>query len=125
MKSHMLGFSAVLLLLLLVSSSVQDPVIRLSCLTTTNTRIPMKNLVGYNIQNKPLFPVIAVRFLTIKGFTICSDPSSQWAIKAMKYLDAKKKPQSASSTARHSVTVAPENTQTTNMTRLLAQNYTS
>ncbi|KAG1934945.1 hypothetical protein F2P79_019674 [Pimephales promelas] len=58
----MLGFSAVLLLLLLVSSSVQDPVIRLSCLTTTNTRIPMKNLVGYNIQNKPLFPVIAISY---------------------------------------------------------------
>ncbi|KAG1934942.1 C-C motif chemokine [Pimephales promelas] len=95
MKSHMLGFSAVLLLLLLVSSSVKDPVIRSSCLTTTNTRIPMKNLVGYNIQNKPLFRVIAVRFLTIKGITICSDPSSQWAIKAMKYLDAKKKHQSA------------------------------
>ncbi|XP_039510752.1 uncharacterized protein LOC120465174 [Pimephales promelas] len=72
-----------------------DPVIRSSCLTTTNTRIPMKNLVGYNIQNKPLFRVIAVRFLTIKGITICSDPSSQWAIKAMKYLDAKKKHQSA------------------------------
>ncbi|KAK7159567.1 hypothetical protein R3I94_005801 [Phoxinus phoxinus] len=110
MKSHMLGFHAVLLLWLLVSSSVQDPVIRLSCLTTSNTKVPMTNLVRYTIQNKPLFPVNAVRFLTIKGITICSDPSSPWAIKAMKYLDAKKKPQSVSSTARKSVTAAPVNT---------------
>ncbi|XDV27808.1 hypothetical protein PO909_031290 [Leuciscus waleckii] len=116
MKSHMLGFHAVLLLWLLVSFSVQDPVPS-SCLTTSNTKVPMKNLRSYIIQNTPLFSVNAVRFRTIKGNTICSDPSSTWAIKAMKYLDAKKKPQSA----RKSVTAAPVNTPTTNMTRSSAQ----
>ncbi|XP_051737324.1 uncharacterized protein LOC127505660 isoform X2 [Ctenopharyngodon idella] len=77
------------------------------CLTTTDTKVLMKYLRSYKLQHKPLFPVDAVRFLTIKGNTICSDPSSPWAIKAMKYLDAKKKPQSASSTAHQSVTAAP------------------
>ncbi|CAM4589438.1 unnamed protein product [Leuciscus chuanchicus] len=65
------------------------------CLTTTTTKVPMKNLRSYTIQNKPLFPVNAVRFRTIKGNTICSDPSSPWAIKAM-------------NTARQSVTATPE-----------------
>ncbi|CAM4589447.1 unnamed protein product [Leuciscus chuanchicus] len=81
-----------------------------SCVTTSNTKVPMKNLRSYIIQNTPLFSVNAVRFHTIKGITICSNLSSTWAIKAMKYLDAKKKPQSA----RKSVTAAPGNTSTTN-----------
>ncbi|ROJ35246.1 Eotaxin [Anabarilius grahami] len=117
MKSHMLGFHAVLLLWLLVSSSMQDIVKKKGCLTTTDTKVPLKNLRSYSLQHKPVFPVDAVRFLTIKRVTICSDPSSLWAIKAMKYLDEKKKPQSA----RRSVTAAPKNISTINMTRSSAQ----
>ncbi|KAK9979057.1 hypothetical protein ABG768_012503 [Culter alburnus] len=115
MKSHMLGFHAVLLLWLLVSSSMQDhspP--GTGCLTTTDTKVPVRNLRSYTRQHKPVFPVNAVRFLTVKGITICSDPSSPWAVKAMKYLDEKKKP-------RRSVTAVPTNTSTINMTRSSAQ----
>nr|AXF84173.1 chemokine ligand 32a [Ctenopharyngodon idella] len=122
MKSYMLGFYAVLLLWLLVSSSMQDNGHPGSgCLTTTDTKVHMKYLRSYKLQHKPLFPVDAVRFLTIKGNTICSDPSSPWAIKAMKYLNAKKKPQSGSNTAHKSVTAAPKKTSTINMTRSSAQ----
>ncbi|XP_016349813.1 eotaxin-like [Sinocyclocheilus anshuiensis] len=98
MKSHMLGFYAVLLLWLLVSSSMQvdDVVKRSACLTTTDTKVPQRNLVSYTYQSKPLFPVDAVRFLTIKGKVICSDPSSPWAKRSIKYLDIKNKPQSVS-----------------------------
>ncbi|XP_067220327.1 C-C motif chemokine 8-like [Chanodichthys erythropterus] len=118
MKSHMLGFHAVLLLWLLVSSSMQEEIVTgKSCLTTADTKVPVKNLRSYTRQRKPVFPVDAVRFLTVKGITICSDPSSPWAIKAMKYLDEKKKPQSA----RRSVTAPPKNTSTINMTRSSAQ----
>nr|AXF84174.1 chemokine ligand 32a [Ctenopharyngodon idella] len=83
-----------------------------SCLTTTDTEVPLNNLRSYTLQHKPLFPVDAVRFLTIKGNTICLDPSSPWAVNSMKYLDAKKKPQSAS--ARQSVTAAPKKMSTIN-----------
>ncbi|XP_067219736.1 C-C motif chemokine 8-like [Chanodichthys erythropterus] len=120
MKSHMLGFHAVLLLWLLVSSSMQEEIVKgESCLTTTDTKVPVRNLRSYTRQRKPVFPVNAVRFLTVKGITICSDPSSPWAIKAMKYLDEKKKPQSR--TVRRSVTAPPKNTSTINMTRSSAQ----
>ncbi|XP_051737378.1 uncharacterized protein LOC127505660 isoform X9 [Ctenopharyngodon idella] len=99
----------------------EDAVTGSACLTTTDTEVPLNNLRSYTLQHKPLFPVDAVRFLTIKGNTICSDPSSPWAIKAMKYLNAKKKPQSGSNTAHKSVTAAPKKTSTINMTRSSAQ----
>ncbi|RXN30938.1 monocyte chemotactic 1B-like protein [Labeo rohita] len=68
MKSHMLGFYAVLLLWLLVSSSVQDGIIIGSvCLTTSDTKVPPKNLVSYTNQRKPLFPVDAVSTLQKDG----------------------------------------------------------
>ncbi|KAI7809921.1 C-C motif chemokine 8-like [Triplophysa rosa] len=90
MKFDALCFSAVLLMWLLVSTTaVQAAVIPESCLTTRNTKVPVKNLESYFIQRTPLYSVDAVRFLTKKGRRICSDPSSPWAKKAMKYLDKK------------------------------------
>uniref|UniRef100_A0A8C1DP62 Chemokine interleukin-8-like domain-containing protein n=1 Tax=Cyprinus carpio carpio TaxID=630221 RepID=A0A8C1DP62_CYPCA len=77
-------------------------VLKSSCLTTTDTKVPLKNLVSYTIQCKPLFSVDAARFLTIKRKIICSDPSSSWAKKAMNYLDEKnKKLQSVSNKTAH------------------------
>ncbi|XP_052405630.1 C-C motif chemokine 2-like isoform X2 [Carassius gibelio] len=123
MKSCMLGFYAALMLWLLVLFSIQDARIISSCLTTSDTKVPLKNLLNYTIQSKPLFSVDAARFLTIKRKTICSDPSSSWAKNAMNYLDQKnKKQQSVSNkTARQSVTQVPVNTSTTNRTQLSAQ----
>ncbi|XP_067219850.1 uncharacterized protein [Chanodichthys erythropterus] len=92
----------------------EDAVTGSACLNTTDTKVPVRNLCSFSIQCKPVFPVDAVRFLTIKGNTICSDPSSSWAVKAVKYLDENMKPQSASSTDHQFVTTAPKNTSTTN-----------
>nr|XP_055059139.1 monocyte chemotactic protein 1B-like [Misgurnus anguillicaudatus] len=95
MKLHRLCFCAVLLLCLLVSKTSQESgVIRESCLRTTDTKVRMQLLESYFIQRKPLYSVEAVRFRTVKGFTICSNPSSQWAKKAIKHLNKKKKPKS-------------------------------
>ncbi|XP_051556542.1 eotaxin-like [Myxocyprinus asiaticus] len=95
MKSHVCCFSAVLLLWLLAfSTASQEAIIKTSCLTTTDTKVPQRSLDSYTIQQKPLFSVTAVRFRTTKGATICSDPTSLWAIKSMKYLDGKKKKKS-------------------------------
>uniref|UniRef100_A0A672SGY2 Chemokine interleukin-8-like domain-containing protein n=1 Tax=Sinocyclocheilus grahami TaxID=75366 RepID=A0A672SGY2_SINGR len=104
-------------------STVDDVVKRSACLTTTDTKVPQRNLVSYTYQRKPLFPVNAVRFLTIKRKVICSDPSSPWAKRSIKYLDAKNKPQSVSNnTARQSVTPVPVNTSTPNRTRYCSEN---
>ncbi|ROJ35245.1 C-C motif chemokine 24 [Anabarilius grahami] len=92
----------------------EDAVTGSACLNITDTKVPVKNLCSFSIQCKPLFPVDAVRFLTIKGNTICSDPSSSWAVKAMKHLDENMKPQSASSTDHQFVTTAPKNASTSN-----------
>ncbi|XP_067220036.1 lymphotactin-like [Chanodichthys erythropterus] len=90
----------------------EDAVTGSACLNTTDTKVPVRNLCSFSIQCKPVFPVDAVRFLTIKGNTICSDPSSSWAVKSVKYLDEKKKRQSAP--ARRSVTAAPNTMSTIN-----------
>nr|XP_005171406.1 cytokine SCM-1 beta-like [Danio rerio] len=121
MKLHVSGFSAVLLLWLLVSSSVQEDAHKTGCLSTTDTKTPHTNLRSYTIQQKPLFPVHAVRFLTLKGITICSDPTSPWAIKAMKHLNGKKKQRQSNITIRPSVKVVHMDTSTTNMARVSAQ----
>ncbi|XP_056600364.1 C-C motif chemokine 4 [Triplophysa dalaica] len=90
MKFDALCFSAVLLMFFLFSTTaVQAAVIPESCLTTTNTKVPMKNLISYFMQRTPLYSVDAVRFLTVKRRRICSDPSSPWAKKAIEYLDKK------------------------------------
>nr|XP_023674303.1 uncharacterized protein LOC111847398 [Paramormyrops kingsleyae] len=82
------------LLLLLLSApsgrAVVGPTVS-CCLKTSETRVPMEKLKMYYIQTD-MCPVKAVRFTTVKGITICSDPSDNWAIKAIKHLDAKKKP---------------------------------
>uniref|UniRef100_A0A8C2L0H3 Chemokine interleukin-8-like domain-containing protein n=1 Tax=Cyprinus carpio TaxID=7962 RepID=A0A8C2L0H3_CYPCA len=81
---------------------INDALVISSCLTTTDTKVPLKNLLSYTIQSKPLFSVDAARFLTIKRKIICSDPSSSWAKKAMNYLDEKnKKLQSVSNKTAH------------------------
>ncbi|XP_051553106.1 monocyte chemotactic protein 1B-like isoform X2 [Myxocyprinus asiaticus] len=118
MKSLLCCFTAVLLLWLLVFSiASQETIISTSCLTTTDTKVLQRLLHSYTIQRKPLFSVKAVRFRTIKGTTICSDPSSPWAIKSMKYLDGKMKSRKGSNTtARHSITMVPVHLTTTNMT---------
>ncbi|XP_051989387.1 eotaxin-like [Xyrauchen texanus] len=88
-------FSAVLLLWLLAfSTASQDGIVKTSCLTTSDTKIPQRFLDSYTMQEPPLFSVRAVRFRTTKGATICSDPTSLWAIKSMNYLDGKKKKKS-------------------------------
>nr|XP_055059138.1 monocyte chemotactic protein 1B-like [Misgurnus anguillicaudatus] len=90
MKLHVLCFSAVLLLCLLVSKTSQEGApIPESCLRTTDTKVRVQLLASYFIQRKPLYSVEAVRFLTVKGITICSDPNSPWAKKAMAHLDKK------------------------------------
>ncbi|KAK9979058.1 hypothetical protein ABG768_012504 [Culter alburnus] len=100
----MLCLPSVLLLWLQIFSTTAEIFKGSGCLSTTDTKVPVRNLHSYTLQRKPVFPVDAVMFLTVKGKTICSDPSSLWAIKAMKYLDEKKKYESGLSKACQSVT---------------------
>ncbi|XP_017575084.1 C-C motif chemokine 2 [Pygocentrus nattereri] len=86
--------SAAVLVLLLLSkqgSEARPPVG--CCMKTSERKVYVDQLSKYTIQNKPLCPVYAVRFITQRGNLLCSDPSSPWAVRAMAYLDKKNNPQ--------------------------------
>ncbi|KAI5103882.1 cytokine SCM-1 beta-like [Silurus meridionalis] len=57
------------------------------CLKTCETKVRKEQLKSYTIQDIPLCPVKAVRFVTEKDLTLCSDPFSPWAINTMIFLD--------------------------------------
>ncbi|XP_051772421.1 uncharacterized protein LOC127524644 isoform X8 [Ctenopharyngodon idella] len=60
----------------------------LCCLKVTNTRIPVENIVNYEIQEPTgICAIRAVRFHTRKGLNICSDPDDSWAKRAMESVD--------------------------------------
>ncbi|KAF4117727.1 hypothetical protein G5714_002280 [Onychostoma macrolepis] len=59
------------------------------CLTVSNTRIAITNIVDYHIQDPGLCPVRAVVFHTIKEKSICSDPDNRWAKKAMAMVESR------------------------------------
>nr|XP_055059135.1 C-C motif chemokine 2-like [Misgurnus anguillicaudatus]XP_055059136.1 C-C motif chemokine 2-like [Misgurnus anguillicaudatus] len=60
------------------------------CLSVSNTKIPIVNLLDYYVQDTSLCPIRAIRFRTRKNKTICSDPEDKWAKKAMIELNAKR-----------------------------------
>ncbi|XP_048020979.1 uncharacterized protein LOC125251966 [Megalobrama amblycephala] len=61
------------------------------CLTVTNTRVPVKNIEDYEIQESTgVCAVRAVRFITRKGINICSDPDDSWAIRAINEVNCRK-----------------------------------
>ncbi|KAK9979052.1 hypothetical protein ABG768_012499 [Culter alburnus] len=63
------------------------------CLTVTNTRVPVENIVDYHIQELTgVCPLRAVRFLTKKGKYICSDPDDRWAERAMEIVNRRRTP---------------------------------
>ncbi|KAG9273781.1 eotaxin-like [Astyanax mexicanus] len=61
------------------------------CPVISGNKIPVKNIVDYALQESPPCPVKAVRFTTIKGKSICSDPESTWSKQVIKELDSKKR----------------------------------
>ncbi|XP_076829327.1 eotaxin-like [Brachyhypopomus gauderio] len=85
--------SALLLLLVLSSFTLNGSEARPSrcCLKTSDTKIQLKLLKRYVLQENALCPLTVIRFITVKETTICSDPSSPWAIKAKEYLDRKQR----------------------------------
>ncbi|KAJ8384309.1 hypothetical protein AAFF_G00206660 [Aldrovandia affinis] len=62
------------------------------CLKTSNTKIRMVQLAKYYIQNRTaMCHVAAVVFTTVRGVTICSNPSDTWTKKGMKFLDGRRR----------------------------------
>ncbi|KAK2860964.1 hypothetical protein Q7C36_005130 [Tachysurus vachellii] len=93
--------SATLLLLLLLTEPPKQgseafPVS--CCLKLCGIKVRKELLKGYSLQDKPLCPVKAVRFVTNNDLTICLDPSTLWAIKTMAFLNNKDTVQGNSTT---------------------------
>ncbi|XP_061093221.1 C-C motif chemokine 4-like [Conger conger] len=72
------------------SSSYSGPVAS-CCLRTSETIVPRKNIIDYDIQKKGICPVEAVIFITVKGKRFCLNPTNTWVNKTMDYLNGKKR----------------------------------
>ncbi|KAI4904012.1 hypothetical protein NFI96_021460 [Prochilodus magdalenae] len=66
------------------------------CLRTSGTVLRITNIRSYYVQRAGVCHIDAVVFTTVKGLKICSDPKKPWAERAMKAVDARKKPVSSS-----------------------------
>nr|XP_046264714.1 C-C motif chemokine 8-like [Scatophagus argus] len=61
------------------------------CPGWSDTRAPLKKIVNYTTQSEGICPVAAVIFYTAAGRRICSNPTSEWATKAILKVDEDKK----------------------------------
>ncbi|XP_043112327.1 uncharacterized protein LOC122357116 isoform X2 [Puntigrus tetrazona] len=59
------------------------------CTTVTNIKLPVENIVHYDMQEANLCLFRAIRFHTIRNIIICSDPDSIWAKKAKGIVDGR------------------------------------
>ncbi|CAB1317238.1 unnamed protein product [Coregonus sp. 'balchen'] len=60
-----------------------------------------------------------IKFVTVKGIRICSDPSNPWAKKTMQYLNKKNKPHTPQ---KHHITSTTTTTTTTTIPQLAKNN---
>ncbi|XP_063076597.1 integumentary mucin C.1-like [Engraulis encrasicolus] len=62
------------------------PTVENCCTKTSTTTVPVTKLKQFTVHKAGLCDIEAVRFETLAGIVICSDPKSAWAQHAMKYL---------------------------------------
>ncbi|XP_041848236.1 uncharacterized protein LOC121644407 [Melanotaenia boesemani] len=67
------------------------PVQNCSCVSWSKKRVRPNRIVSYTNQKEGACSISAVKFLTIRGITLCSDPNSKWAKQVIKKVDAKTK----------------------------------
>ncbi|XP_072544748.1 uncharacterized protein [Salminus brasiliensis] len=60
------------------------------CREISHNRVPVKNIENYLHEDSPPCRLKAVRFTTINGKSICSNPESSWAKWAIKEVDSRK-----------------------------------
>ncbi|KAF1384003.1 hypothetical protein PFLUV_G00137720 [Perca fluviatilis] len=60
------------------------------CLRWSITRVPLERIVNYTNQSEGICPIRAVVFQTKRGRRICSDPNSDWALRAIRKVDEEK-----------------------------------
>ncbi|KAM8728920.1 uncharacterized protein AB9X84_002026 [Acanthopagrus schlegelii] len=57
------------------------------CMILYNTKIPLTRIANYTLQFEGVCPIAAIRFGTIRGKIICSDPNDGWAKRAKAKVD--------------------------------------
>ncbi|XP_068605026.1 C-C motif chemokine 4-like [Brachionichthys hirsutus] len=57
------------------------------CVGMSTTKVKQRLIVNYTIQSEGVCTTRAVRFLTKRGKTLCSDPALQWVREAMLKVD--------------------------------------
>ncbi|XP_069013186.1 C-C motif chemokine 2-like [Embiotoca jacksoni] len=61
------------------------------CDQWSKTRIPVLQIMNYTIQSEGACPITAVLFKAVAGKTICSNPNSGWARRAILKVDIETK----------------------------------
>ncbi|XP_018611733.1 monocyte chemotactic protein 1B-like [Scleropages formosus] len=105
MKTLSLVLLSLSIVLLCVASGQASSPVASCCLKTTNTKVQLNLLLKYHEQHS-VCSVKAVQFVTIRGKTICADPSDSWAQRAISHLERKSnpttsKPNPAKTTIKH------------------------
>ncbi|XP_063076595.1 C-C motif chemokine 26-like [Engraulis encrasicolus] len=87
------------------------------CLKTSDTRVRMPLLQSYHLQKRAMcYGIDAVRFTTVKGTKICSDPSLPWTKKAVAFLQKRQKHQAWNSANSHDLhKLTPKHNSTSNL----------
>ncbi|XP_056600113.1 mucin-5AC-like [Triplophysa dalaica] len=86
MKLILLTFILYCIWLTSVEVSGEEPPVT-CCLKVLNTRVPIGDILDYEIQNSRPCSIRAIRFHTKKGKTVCWDPDENWAKRAMQAID--------------------------------------
>ncbi|KAI5612671.1 cytokine SCM-1 beta-like [Silurus asotus] len=88
LPTSLVPYASMLLDTLLMEHSVSAEAMPVSCcLKTCETKVRKEQLKSYTIQDIPLCPVKAVRFILKSGKSLCSDPDSHWTKWAMQMVN--------------------------------------
>ncbi|XP_066565074.1 C-C motif chemokine 2 [Amia ocellicauda] len=78
------------LILVAIASGASGPA-KTCCPKWSTTVLQFEKVKDYVKQNKPVCPIEAVVFTTVREIQVCADPSKPWVKKAIKHVDELKK----------------------------------
>ncbi|GAA6095710.1 uncharacterized protein LOC113657907 isoform X2 [Tachysurus ichikawai] len=94
MRTALLCLFAVLLTATICQSLNPCP-----CIKTSSKIVPVLKTKSYYLQKSGLCDITAAVLTTMKGRTVCADPKKPWVIKAMQFVEDKRRTGSTTASA--------------------------
>ncbi|KAK2815008.1 hypothetical protein Q7C36_023274 [Tachysurus vachellii] len=69
------------------------------CIKISSKIVPVQRTKSYYLQKSGLCDITAAVLTTVKGRTVCADPNKPWVIKAMQFVDDKRRTVSTTASA--------------------------